>query len=351
VWGDRLLWTANDGANYQVCMRTLSDPTVQALTADASDHQDPALSGSLAVWEGRDDIGRDSIFAYTATDGVALITSATGGDMPRLSGDRVAFTGYSKDGHDQVFTWKLGEGSVLTTLTYDTQMHADVGVSGDRVTWRTETNTGQGFVVHTWTPASDVATVPGSRFAQSVDVDGDRIVWLQLDYPATSWKLMAWKAGASAPTTVSANCDSYSDPHVAGDRIVWRGMDQQIDLAVPSAPPLTPVKTTVTKPSVTPGTPGKGKTAKFSATLTPKGAATLVTSKLALYHSETKRVAGKKVTYWRLRYTLTMKGTSKGALTASQKLGYAGKWQAIVTFAGSSAYKKSTSPTRSFTVK
>jgi hypothetical protein len=85
--------------------------------------------------------------------------------------------------------------------------------------------------------------------------------------------------------------------------------------------------------------------------LTPGGAAISGTSKLYLWHRETKTVKGKKVSSWHLRSALKMKGSASGKLTASAKLAYKGKWEMQAAYSGSSGYVASTSAMKTFAVK
>ena len=111
------------------------------------------------------------------------------------------------------------------------------------------------------------------------------------------------------------------------------------------------VSTSLSKPTVSSAKPALGKKLTFTATLTPAGAALSGTSKLCLWHRETKIVNGKKVSSWRLRSTLKMKGSASGKLTASAKLALAGKWEMQVGYSASKGYAVSTSAMKTFTVK
>jgi 5-hydroxyisourate hydrolase-like protein (transthyretin family) len=122
-----------------------------------------------------------------------------------------------------------------------------------------------------------------------------------------------------------------------------------------------PVSTSLSLPSVSPGSPTHGKTAKITSMLSPAAAATSGASTLCLSHWETKIVRKKvgtkfknvKVWYWRLRSTVTMSGSaSPGKLTAKIKFAQTGKWKAYVTYAPATGqYLASTSHTKTFTVK
>ena len=69
----------------------------------------------------------------------------------------------------------------------------------------------------------------------------------------------------------------------------------------------------------------------------------------------TQVVKGKKkvvsVTYWHLRTTLTLKANGTGMLTATGKLGYAGKWEMYAAYDGSTGYAPCSSADKTFTAK
>jgi 5-hydroxyisourate hydrolase-like protein (transthyretin family) len=111
------------------------------------------------------------------------------------------------------------------------------------------------------------------------------------------------------------------------------------------------VSTSLSKPTVSSAKPAHGTKLTFTDKLTPGAAALSGTSKLYLWHRETKVVNGKKVTSWRLRSTLKMKGSASGKLTASAKLAYAGKWEMQVAYSATKGYAVSTSAMKTFTVK
>ncbi len=119
------------------------------------------------------------------------------------------------------------------------------------------------------------------------------------------------------------------------------------------------VKTSITKPSVSPSRPSHSKKATVTAHISPAAAARTLASTLYLYHQETKTVIKKvhgkkkrvKVTYWRPRGSFKMSATSSGTLSWTGKFLYTGKWQAQVSFAGSAAYKASISKAQTLNVK
>jgi hypothetical protein len=191
------------------------------------------------------------------------------------------------------------------------------------------------------------------------------VVWLERD--GSNSRVLTWKVGDSHPTTLSAGDYAADDPQVSGDRVVWRGDlggHLQIFTAVLAEEPTptpAPTATTLSKPTVSPSKPKKGKTARFATSLTP-GAAGVAGAKvtLALYHQETKsvrkKVVGKwrkvKVKYWHLRKSVTMTRASGAAkYSASVKLAYKGSWKATVTGNAATGYTAPAAKTLGFTVK
>lgn len=109
--------------------------------------------------------------------------------------------------------------------------------------------------------------------------------------------------------------------------------------------------TNVSKPTVSPSRPRRGRTARFRAYLTPSAAATGGSATVSLYRWEKKRVRGRTVHYWRLKKTVATAFGSGGRITASTKLSARGRWKAVVRFAGSRGYVASASAAKVFTVR
>lgn len=122
-------------------------------------------------------------------------------------------------------------------------------------------------------------------------------------------------------------------------------------------PAVTP--TNLSLPSVSPSRPTHGKTATFTAWLTPAAGAATGTTNLAISRWESKtvrkKVKGKwkkvKQYYWKLRAIKTMAPSADGRLTLRYKLPNSGKWKMVASYSGAPAYIASTSGERSFTVK
>ena len=120
-----------------------------------------------------------------------------------------------------------------------------------------------------------------------------------------------------------------------------------------------PQRADLSQPAVSASASKYGKPVTFSASIVPQGAAVSGTSKVRLFHLETKtvtkKVKGKKkkvaVNYWRLRKTLTMQESPTAGLSAKGKLPRAGKWQAQVAYAGSADYESCTSTVCAFVVE
>jgi hypothetical protein len=400
ISGDRVAWWSYAGGSH-IKTWAVGESAATTVSSVHGHSGGMDLDGDRIGWYETPDTVEH---AFVWAPGYSQPTTVSGGGAatdPRISGDRVAWS--ESDGSiDQIHTRVLGAAAVQ--LTSDASNKSYMQVSGNRVAWAAQAADASWSVV-TWTPTSGVATV-GPCVDGPLAVSGERIAWLASDGVVS--QVMTWKAGDSAPTTVSASPTDCSSVVLSGDRIAWRawegsalqvftraagdvaptkitsGTSSVDDLAISgdrlawsasdgtyyqvytavAVPAPAPTVTRLTKPSVSPGTVKRNKTATFRANLTP-GAAMRVAgakAKLRLYRSEkktvTKVVKGKKkrvkVTYWRLRATLTMKCTVSGSvakLSASTKLRYKGSWKAVVSFGGSSGYTASSSAAKTFRVR
>lgn len=405
VSGDRVVWVAPAPVNNQVFTWKLGDPAPTQLVTNPNDHHDARVSSDRIVWDAFSGTGW-WVYSWKVGDPsiqttVSMDPMPAGNQLsPQVSGDRIVWT--QSDGvNNQVFTWKLGSG--LTTLTSDPHAHYGAVVSGDRVAWMGEDGLG-GWQVYTqvvgespvtaltsglheyggaqvsgdrvvWTGddasghiqaytwksgETQVTTLTAaSQDQEAIRVDGERVVWFGRD-DAGNRQVVEWKVGDAAPTTLTANPFDSTDVRVAGDRIIWTGQVGSLDSRIYLADAGPKLRATLSKPSVAPGTPTHGKTATFSANLTP-GAASGGTTMMYLYRWETKtvrkKVAGKwrrvKVKYWRSRGSVRMLPTAAGSsrLVVKTKLKYTGSWKALATFGGDTFYGVSIAPARTFKVK
>jgi len=166
----------------------------------------------------------------------------------------------------------------------------------------------------------------------------------------TTWTLDGAVGTGSAVGTsaIGAHVLTYSSTDVAGNIEATK----TVRFSVLSA-------TSLAAPTITPRAIKRNQKLTFVSYLKPGAAAAAARTKLYLYHSETKtvtvKVKGKnkkvKVTYWRLRTTLTFKGTSAGKLTATSKLTKSGKWRAQAVYGGSATWAPASSAFKNFTVK
>jgi subtilisin family serine protease len=117
--------------------------------------------------------------------------------------------------------------------------------------------------------------------------------------------------------------------------------------------------TSVSRPSVSPAKPAHGKTAAFSAWVTPASAAVTGTSRLSFYRLEHKTVRAKvrgrwtrvRVHYWRFRGSRLMSGASDGRLSTRYRVPYAGSWRVVASYAGAPGYSASISSAKAFMVR
>ncbi len=120
-----------------------------------------------------------------------------------------------------------------------------------------------------------------------------------------------------------------------------------------------PAASSVSQPGVSPSRPTHGKTATFTARLTPAAAATEGSTSLTFSRLETRTVRRKvngkwksvKEKYWRVRATKTMSAASDGKLTLRYKLPYSGSWTMTANYSGSGGFAASSSASKRFTAK
>lgn len=358
--GDRIVWRDTTDAYTHVFTWKAgeSEPTTLTGTYDASG---PRVSGDRVAWI-QSDGSMDQIFTRVVGSPVAQVSSNMLQNMyPQLSGDRVAWEAQAADTNWYTFAWTPASG-VTTIGPCESNGNGLVRVSGNRLAW--VHSDGAVKQVLTWAAGDSRPTTVSASLTDCTDLvlSGNRIAWLASD--GANDQIVTWALGDSVPTTVTTNAVRHYAPALSGNRLAWEASDgafQQVFTAVPAP---APIVTRLTKPSVSPGTVKRKKTVTFRANLTP-GAAMRVAgakAKLRLYRSEkktvTKLVNGKKkrvrVTYWRLRSTITMKYTISGSvakLSASTKLRYKGSWKAVVNFGGSTGYKASASAAKTFKVR
>jgi hypothetical protein len=117
--------------------------------------------------------------------------------------------------------------------------------------------------------------------------------------------------------------------------------------------------TSVSRPAVSPTKPVHGRTATFSAWVTPGSAAAAGTSRLSFYRLEHKtvrvRIRGSwkrvRVHYWRYRGSRTMSGRADGRLSAAYRVPFRGSWKMVASYAGAAGYSASRSSAKTFTVR
>lgn len=302
VSGDRVVWNGWDavGHTWQIYTRVAGEPAVTTITSDLAPHINPQVSGDRVVWMSQDDGGDGIVCTWKKGTGVTVLGPGPYEGLPQVSGDRVVWTS-GADGDTQVNLWQAGQAvKQLTT---------------------------------------------GPHWASSVQISGDRVVWQ--DQVDAQYEIVTWRAGESSLTTLAVSAGELAEPVVGDNRVAWRSFDGAVYRVFTASGPT--IATGVTRPTVSPGVPTHGHTATFKSYLTPAGAGFATGAKATIYLY--RRESG----HWRLRATVTMKRTvASGArtlLSAAVKLRYAGKWHAVVKFAGAAGYKSKTALARDFTVR
>jgi hypothetical protein len=220
VSGDRVVWGSlgSDGGDDEEIFTWTPTGGIVQVTSNSTEDYYLNVSGDRIVWmaPGGSDGGTDTeIFTWTSTGGVQQLTANDMDDMwPTVSGNRIAWDW--NDGNDrEVMTWTLGGGTVQ--ITSNTTGDDYPSVSGDRIAWETVYYNHSG--IGTWTPAGGAVELisSGAACTEGPRVDGDRIAWRGFDNDTQTSNVSTW-----TPTYgVVKVTGGYFEPVLSGDRIAW----------------------------------------------------------------------------------------------------------------------------------
>jgi hypothetical protein len=118
--------------------------------------------------------------------------------------------------------WASASGWAATQLTTDPKGVAALTASESRVVW----TDGDGRRILTWRAGDSAPTTIAAEDLPhySLGVSGDRVVWMYSPSGANE-EIFTWKAGDAAPTQISAGGGRPKNPQVSGDRVVWTGYE------------------------------------------------------------------------------------------------------------------------------
>ncbi len=306
------------------------------------DQNDPGYEGTYAVLFWAPTVGVDTIYRpqwYDNAEGFFAQADIWQWDWQAqeiASSFAVAPTGIYKTGVDAVLEPYAGtiDGTVLDASTGLPLQNVTVSIFHyDKVT-----------VGDTPIDENQVTTDANGRFTYSADPTLATDSWYTLLFDEDGYAKV-WLGGV---------------PYKAGVDDAGQSTGKGVghfEVESNTASPITMnllVSTSLTRPSVSAAKGARlthGKKLAFAATLTPPAAAAKGTSRLRLWHRETKTVNGKKVLFWHLRSTLTMRASSSGKLTASGKLAYAGAWEMQVTYSSTKGCTACKSAMKTFSVR
>ena len=218
---DRIVWCTtqiSQGTDYEVFMWTPAGG-VQQLTNDTVDQSGVAVSGDRIAWG-----GSDGFYLWTPATGAVHVTS-TAWDTPlAMSGDRiVGESSVTTSGvtYENLWTWTPAGGKVQ--LDSVTGYYTSVDIDGNRVAWVDSSYTPR---LWTWTPASGkiAATPVGNYFAffsGGVGVSGDRLAWNLPVGDGERGMCTGLPLTVGAPTITSVS--PAEGPVGGGDSVVIKG--------------------------------------------------------------------------------------------------------------------------------
>lgn len=229
VSGDRVVWY--DTSNNSVRTWKSGEATQQVSADGDTILGNPAVSGDSIAWlASRPSVGH---FYYVWTPSSGAATAATeyvfdnaDQDSPKISEDRIAWVDRPEgETVSHVYTWKIGESAPTTISTNNYSIYDPIALSGNRVAWDCSVDGHANDIFTRDMNAGDqvvVASHAGNyESAYSPDVSGNRVVWVD---DVGSMAVRTWSSDGTS-MTVGPLADGDLDPHVSGDRLVWRAPD------------------------------------------------------------------------------------------------------------------------------
>lgn len=207
VAGNWVVWADNPHGNADIFARTLPGGPVVRVTSNDAHQINPDIDGTVVTWEDKRNVTEPPNIDILRKDLVggseSNVTFAPGDQgVPVVSGDTVAW----RDQRRGPSTWDV---------------YARVGTGPETLVWEQ--------------PASDIPPLGTLGFAQSVALDGERVVWDHIpDCGAsncTSQLLTCVLPCAGGPVSVvdpvpslcGWPCSGQIDFDVSGSRVVWGG--------------------------------------------------------------------------------------------------------------------------------
>ena len=232
--GQRLVWQAFDGLDWEIESYDLRTGVITQLTKDAIDETDPHLAGDRAIWiagappQATDsqslvpgNAGGSSLVLYDFAAGTATpIADSQGVEDAGLAGELAVWR--SRNGADSdVYVCDLSTGKT-TALTADHRQKGHPLSDGRLVVFTT--NPGDG---HSQVSAYDASTGATHRLssedasvtATSPQVNHGRVVWLESDGKA--WSVFLWDVGTGTTQLLSRSDKPQASLGIGGDTVAW----------------------------------------------------------------------------------------------------------------------------------
>ena len=231
ISGDRLVWREQT-PGAPLWTWTPSETTHTISNDDAIASQ-PSVDGNRVVWLGYFTATGYSPRVWTAGSGetsIATLYSYTGDvNAPKISGTRVAWVDTPLgETASHVYSRDLSESSVTTVSDNIYSIYDQISLSGNRIAWDCSTD-GHSNNIFTRVVGDagqqQLTTHTGvNDAAYSPEVSGDRVVWVD---NVGDWVVRTWTSDGTS-MTVGPIAQDYLDPHVSGDRFVWRTPDSNM---------------------------------------------------------------------------------------------------------------------------
>jgi beta propeller repeat protein len=224
VWEDSRDW--GNGNGTRIYAYDLSTPAVPAHLISASPHaaEKPAISGRTVVWQYWSESGENkySVWSYDLDTGVqAKVDPAAGNQQnPSISGDRVVWQD-DRSGHSEI--WMARPNSAPVNLTSDSPANAtNPSTSGQYVAWLDYRNAASVEVYgHDLLTGGPSLRITNDSVAQGrPTASGTRVVWA--DNSSGNLDVYCYDFRAQHTWPLTTNGAPQTSPLISGDKVAWQ---------------------------------------------------------------------------------------------------------------------------------
>jgi beta propeller repeat protein len=224
ISGDHMVWRVwNESyGGYDLDIHDLSTGEHTIIASGGVDHGNPAIEGSLVVW---DDMraGNPDIYLYDLSTGQEIqITNNTADQSnPDISGDQIVFQDFRRTNWD-IFLHNLTTKKAARIASDNTSAQYNPAISGDIIVFQDEGNVTSEIHFYNTTSKKESRVTKDPSPALSPSVSGNQMVWENTSTGDTEiWLYNLTVNNNNKQTRITRNTAEQVSPSIDGDRIVW----------------------------------------------------------------------------------------------------------------------------------